>query len=225
VADRSQALAAFRSMGAEPCVLERLLELQRELSVVVARDERGECIAYPVAENRHERGILDVSIVPARIEPRLAAQAQEAARAVAERLGYVGVLCVEFFVVGGELIANEIAPRPHNSGHYTIDACITSQFEQQARILARMPLGDPWLHCPAVMVNLLGELWADGEPAWERLLRNPRAKLHLYGKREPRRGRKMGHFTVLAESVETALRQALELRAGLLPRAVPAGAA
>jgi 5-(carboxyamino)imidazole ribonucleotide synthase len=211
-------------MGAEPCVLERLLPLECELSVIVARNERGDCVAYPVAENRHERGILDVSIVPARVSPALAAQAQAATRAVAEGLDYVGVLCVEFFVVGARLLANEIAPRPHNSGHYTIDACITSQFEQQARILARLPLGDPAPHCPAVMVNLLGELWAQGEPAWDRLLAHPRAKLHLYGKREPRTGRKMGHFTVLGETVDAAAAQALDLRAALTAPAVLAAA-
>ncbi|MCC7079914.1 MAG: 5-(carboxyamino)imidazole ribonucleotide synthase [Burkholderiales bacterium] len=223
VADRGEAIAAFRAMGSEPCVLERLLDLECELSVVVARDDRGHCVAYPVTENRHERGILDVSIVPARVSPDLAAQAQAATRTVAERLAYVGVLCVEFFVVAGRLLANEIAPRPHNSGHYTIDACVTSQFEQQARILARLPLGDPSLHCPAVMVNLLGELWGGGEPRWDHLLRNPRAKLHLYGKREPRIGRKMGHFTVLADSAEAALRQALDLRAALVPPVLAAG--
>ena len=219
VADREQARSAFVAMGAEPCVLERMLELDCELSVIVARTDRGQCVAYPVAENRHERGILDISIVPARASARLAAHAQEATRAVAERLDYVGVLCVEFFVVAGRLLANEIAPRPHNSGHYTIDACVTSQFEQQARILARVPLGDPSAHCPAVMVNLLGELWAEGEPRWERLLSNPRAKLHLYGKREARPGRKMGHFTLLAESVDAALQQALALRAAIAPQA------
>jgi 5-(carboxyamino)imidazole ribonucleotide synthase len=224
VADRAQAVGAFRAMGAEPCVLERLLDLECELSVVVARNERGQSLAYPVAENRHERGILDVSIVPARIGAALAAQAQEAARAVAEHLDYVGVLCVEFFVVGGRLLANEIAPRPHNSGHYTIDASVTSQFEQQARILARLPLGDPSSHCPAVMVNLLGETWSGGEPRWDWLLAHPRAKLHLYGKREPRAGRKMGHFTVLGETADAALRQALDLRGLLAAPAVLAGA-
>lgn len=224
VADRAQARAAFHAMGGEPCVLERLLDLDCELSVVVARDARGAQVAYPVAENRHEHGILDISIVPARVSPALAAQAQDAAAAVARQLDYVGVLCIEFFVVDGRLLANEIAPRPHNSGHYTIDACITSQFEQQARILAHLPLGDPALHCPAVMVNLLGELWAEGEPRWERLLANPRVKLHLYGKREPRTGRKMGHCTVLAESAETGLQQALALRAALRSQALPAGA-
>ncbi len=224
VAGREEARAAFRALGAEPCVLERLLALECELSVVVARAGRGECVAYAVAENRHEHGILDVSIVPARISAALAAQAQEAARAVAEQLDYVGVLCVEFFVVGARLLANEIAPRPHNSGHYTIDACITSQFEQQARILARLPLGDPAAHCPAVMVNLLGETWAGGEPRWDRLLAHPRAKLHLYGKREPRIGRKMGHFTVLGETVDAALRDALDLRSALSAQAALAGA-
>ena len=219
VSDRAQALAAFRAMGGEPCVLERMLTFDCEISVIVARSDSGQCVAYPVAENIHEGGILDISIVPGRIDARLAEQAQEATRAVAERLGYVGVLCVEFFVVGGRLLANEIAPRPHNSGHYTIDASVTSQFEQQARILARLPLGDPSVHCPAVMVNLLGEAWESGEPRWERLLEHPRAKLHLYGKREARRGRKMGHFTVLGETAGSALTQALALRAALCDRA------
>ena len=215
VSDAAQALSAFRAMGSEPCVLERLLTFDCEISVVVARSDAGECVVYPVAENLHEGGILDISIVPGRVEPALAAQAQEATRAVAERLGYVGVLCVEFFVVRGRLLANEIAPRPHNSGHYTIDACVTSQFEQQARILARLPLGDPSAHCPAVMVNLLGEVWESGEPRWDKLLQHPRAKLHLYGKREARRGRKMGHFTVLGDTPAQALTQALSLRATL----------
>jgi len=215
VADADEARTAFRAMGAEPCVLERMLRFDCEVSVIVARSDSGQCVSYPVAENIHEGGILDISIVPARIDAQLAAQAQEATRAVAERLGYVGVLCVEYFVVGGRLLANEIAPRPHNSGHYTIDACVTSQFEQQARILARLPLGDPSVHCPAVMVNLLGELWEAGEPRWDRLLAHPQAKLHLYGKREARRGRKMGHFTVLGKTPAEALDQALALRAAL----------
>jgi 5-(carboxyamino)imidazole ribonucleotide synthase len=215
VADAEQARAAFRAMGGEPCVLERMLAFECEVSVVVARSDDGECVAYPVAENIHAGGILDVSIVPGRISPGLAAQAQEATRAIAERLGYVGVLCVEFFVVDGRLLANEIAPRPHNSGHYTIDACVTSQFEQQARILARLPLGATRPHCAAVMVNLLGEAWAGGEPHWDRLLAHPGAKLHLYGKREARRGRKMGHFTVLGATVDETLEQALSLRAAL----------
>jgi 5-(carboxyamino)imidazole ribonucleotide synthase len=135
---------------------------------------------------------------------------------VAEALDYRGVLCVEYFVVdGGRLLANEIAPRPHNSGHYTIDGCVTSQFEQQARVMCGLPLGDPALHCPAVMVNLLGDAWASGEPDWTRVLCHPRAKLHLYGKADARPGRKMGHFTVLDEDVERALAVALEIKRGI----------
>jgi 5-(carboxyamino)imidazole ribonucleotide synthase len=218
VADIEQARSAFIAMGGEPCVLERMLAFDCEVSVVVARSDTGACVAYPVAENMHANGILDVSIVPGRIAPTLAMQAQEATRAVAEQLGYVGVMCVEFFVVGGTLLANEIAPRPHNSGHYTIDACITSQFEQQARIMARLPLGSTAIHGPSVMVNLLGESWAGGEPQWEKLLEHPGAKLHLYGKRDARQGRKMGHFTVLGTTVDATLRDALALRASL-PRA------
>jgi len=218
VADIEQARSAFIAMGGEPCVLERMLAFDCEVSVVVARSDTGACVAYPVAENMHANGILDVSIVPGRIAPSLAMQAQEATRAVAEQLGYVGVMCVEFFVVDGTLLANEIAPRPHNSGHYTIDACITSQFEQQARIMARLPLGSTAIHGPSVMVNLLGESWAGGEPQWEKLLEHPGAKLHLYGKRDARQGRKMGHFTVLGTTVDATLRDALALRTSL-PRA------
>jgi 5-(carboxyamino)imidazole ribonucleotide synthase len=215
VATREEALDAFRRFGSEPCVLEQRLALECELSVVVARSASGECVAYPTAENSHEQGILDISIVPARVGTPLASAARDAALAVAEKLGYVGVLCVELFVVGGRLLVNEIAPRPHNSGHYSIDACVTSQFEQQARILAGMPLGDPLQHCPAVMVNLLGELWARGEPPWERLLRHGRAKLHLYGKREARPGRKMGHFTMLGPTAGETLAEALAIRRSL----------
>ena len=143
-----------------------------------------------------------------------------AAITVASRLSYNGVLCVEFFILrDGRMLANEIAPRPHNSGHYTIDACITSQFEQQARVLCGVPLGATDLHCPAAMVNLLGELWAGGEPRWEHVLRHPSAKLHLYGKAEARPGRKMGHFTVLAPSGETALALALQAKSLLLSEA------
>jgi len=220
----AQLEGAFAQLGGEPCVLERRLPLALELSCVVARAFDGSTIAWPVAENRHAAGILDVSIVPARVPPPLAAAARDAAIAVAERLDYRGVLCVEFFVLeDGRLLANEIAPRPHNSGHYTIDACVTSQFEQQARVLCGMPFGDTSLHNPAVMVNVLGDLWARGEPRWEHVLRIPRAKLHLYGKREARPGRKMGHYTVLADTVEEALHLALAARedlradAGIVP--------
>ncbi len=213
---QDQLAAALARLGGEHCVLERRVALALELSCVVARGFDGRMTAWPVAENQHAGGILDISIAPARVAPRLAEAARNAALAVAERLDYRGVLCVEFFVLDdGRLLVNEIAPRPHNSGHYTIDACVTSQFEQQARVLCGMPLGDTALHTPSVMVNVLGELWARGEPRWEHVLRIPRAKLHLYGKREARPGRKMGHYTVLADTVEEALREALAAREAL----------
>ena len=207
---------AFAQLNAEPCVLEQRLPLRLELSCVVACGFDNRMIAWPVAENQHAGGILDVSIVPARVPAALDAAVRDAALSVASRLDYRGVLCVEFFVLeDGRLLANEIAPRPHNSGHYSIDACITSQFEQQARVLCGMPFGDTGLHSPAVMVNILGELWARGEPRWEHVLCIPRAKLHLYGKHEARAGRKMGHYTVLADTVEVALREAMSARESL----------
>jgi 5-(carboxyamino)imidazole ribonucleotide synthase len=215
-----EARAAFFRFGAQPCILERLLPLELELSVIVARAFDGSVVTWPVAENQHAHGILDVSVVPARIARGLAEQARSAAVAVASRLDYHGVLCLELFVLrDGRMLANEIAPRPHNSGHYTIDACVTSQFEQQARVLCGLPLGATELHCPAVMVNLLGELWASGEPRWEHVLRHPSAKLHLYGKAEARPGRKMGHFTVLADSGDAALAVALQVKSLLLSEA------
>jgi len=218
VANADEARAAFVRFGSEACVLERMVDLACEVSVVVARGADGATRGFPVAENRHRHGILDVCIVPARITPALASQAEQATVRIAERLGYVGVLAAEFFVTtGGELLVNELAPRPHNSGHYTIDACATSQFEQQARALCGLPLGDTRLLSPVVMVNLLGEAWASGVPDWQRLFANPRAKLHLYGKHEARPGRKMGHFTVLGDSAEAALTEAMCLRAALCP--------
>jgi 5-(carboxyamino)imidazole ribonucleotide synthase len=217
VSSLEEARAAYAKFGGEPCVLERLLSLELEISVVVARGFDGSVLTWPVAENQHAHGILDVSIVPARIAPALAEQARAAAVNVATRLDYRGVLCVELFVLrDGRLLANEIAPRPHNSGHYTIDTCVTSQFEQQARVLCGLPLGATELHGPAVMVNLLGDLWANGEPHWEHVLRHPRAKLHLYGKADARAGRKMGHYTILAERVDAALGLALETKSLLL---------
>jgi 5-(carboxyamino)imidazole ribonucleotide synthase len=218
VANAEEARAAFSQFGADACVLEGLVDLAREVSVVVARGADGATRVFPVAENQHRHGILDVCIVPARIAPTQAQQAERDAKLIAERLNYVGVLAVEFFVAGGgELLVNEIAPRPHNSGHYTIDACTTSQFEQQARALCGLPLGDSKLLSPVVMVNLLGEAWTGGVPDWQRLFDNPQAKLHLYGKHEARPGRKMGHFTVLGDNVETALTEAMALRTALCP--------
>jgi 5-(carboxyamino)imidazole ribonucleotide synthase len=217
VAAADELRAGFAQLGREPCVLERFLALEREVSVVVARGFDGAVQTYPVAENEHAGGILDVSIVPARVSADIAQRARAAAVDVAEKLDYRGVLCVEFFVLAGDrLLVNEIAPRPHNSGHYTIDACVTSQFEQQARVLCGLPLGATTMHMPAVMVNLLGDLWAAGEPRWEQVFRHPRAKLHLYGKAEARAGRKMGHFTVLGDDVETALATAREIKSGLV---------
>jgi len=213
--------AAYRAMGRVPCVLEQFVDLACEVSVIVARTPEGETSTWPVSENRHRDGILDVSVVPARVPGEVAARAHDIATRVATALDYSGVLCVEMFLTrDSRLLVNEIAPRPHNSGHYTIDACVTSQFEQQARVLAGLPLGDPRLHDSAVMVNLLGDLWFDGaqsrcEPDWAAVLRHPQAKLHLYGKSEPRRGRKMGHVTCLGATAMEALDAAREIRSAL----------
>jgi len=218
VADVAAAKQAFADMGGESCVLEQRIDLACEISAVVARGADGQGRAFPVAENRHRLGILDVSIVPARVSPALAQRAADWALKIAEQLDYCGVLAVEFFVTrSGELLVNEMAPRPHNSGHYTIDACVTSQFEQQVRTLCGLPLGDTRLLSPVVMVNLLGEAWQRGTPHWERVLAMPEARLHLYGKHEARAGRKMGHYCVLGEQAEAALAQAEAARAALYP--------
>ncbi len=208
-----EARAAFRDMGEKPCVLERRLELKTEVSVIVARSGPGATTTFPVAENQHEAGILDVSIVPARVAPPIAEQARAMALQLADAMDYVGVLAVEFFVLQDEhLVINEIAPRPHNSGHYTLDATLSSQFEQQVRTLCGLPPGDTRLLSPVVMVNLLGDVWRDDEPAWDILLSQPNVMLHLYGKKSARIGRKMGHFNVLADSADAALQQAVALR-------------
>jgi 5-(carboxyamino)imidazole ribonucleotide synthase len=216
VSSREQALEAFEALGARACVLEQQVQLACEISVIVARGFDGRMLTWPVAENVHRQGILARSVVPARVAPALAQTAQQAACRIARQMNYVGVLCVEFFVdTDGELRVNEMAPRPHNSGHYTIDACVTSQFEQQVRVLAGLPLGDTRLHAPAVMLNVLGDAWlaaGDGvprEPDWGIVLRHPQAKLHLYGKTEPRAARKMGHVTVLGTTLGEALEVAL----------------
>lgn len=202
----AQAQAAFAALDAVPCVLEQKVTLAAEVSVVVARNHQGQVMTYPVAENRHHQGILDASMVPARVAQAVAAQARDHATALAHALDYCGVMAVEFFLcTSGELLVNEIAPRPHNSGHYTLDACVTSQFEQQVRMVCGLPFGDTRLLSPVVMVNLLGDLWAEGGPHWPALLSNPAAKLHLYGKREARPGRKMGHYCVLAEQLDEAI--------------------
>jgi 5-(carboxyamino)imidazole ribonucleotide synthase len=215
VATLDDARAAFREFGGQPCVLEGFVKLECEMSVVLARSDAGECALFPVAENRHDNGILDVSIVPARVPDSLAQQAREMARAVADRLGYVGVMAVEFFVADGRLLVNEIAPRPHNSGHYTLDACVTDQFEQQVRALCGLPLGDTRLLSPVAMVNILGDRWHDGGPHWDALLAHDNIKLHLYGKETARPGRKMGHFNVLDADPAAALKLAEQMRDAL----------
>jgi 5-(carboxyamino)imidazole ribonucleotide synthase len=218
--DSAAAVArALADMRGVPCVLERRVDLACEVSVIVGRDAGRGAVAWPVAENRHRDGILDVTLAPARIDPALAERARAIATGVADALDYTGVLCVEMFVTrAGELLVNEIAPRPHNSGHYTIDACVTSQFEQQARILAGVPLGATLQHTPAAMVNILGDAWFDDagglrEPPWSDVLAYGMAKLHLYGKKEPRRGRKMGHVTCLGDTLDAARATARAVKA------------
>jgi 5-(carboxyamino)imidazole ribonucleotide synthase len=206
----------FDEFGNQPCILERRVKLDIEASVVLARSEDGATVTFPVAENRHVAGILDTTVVPARIDAALSDKAQTMAASLAQAMGYVGTMAVEFFVSDGELLVNEMAPRPHNSGHYTIDACATDQFEQQVRALTGLPLGEPTLLSPVAMVNLLGDLWQGGEPRWARALADPRVKLHLYGKKDPRPGRKMGHLTVLAKSPGEALDAALAAKARLV---------
>ena len=219
VETQQQAREAFIMLQGAPCVMEQFLSLKLEVSVVLARTADGQTAYFSVAENRHSNGILDLSIVPARISADLARRAQEMAIGIAAALDYCGVLAVEFFVLDDDaLLVNEIAPRPHNSGHFTLDACITSQFEQQVRTLCGLALGNPKQHTAAVMVNLLGDVWNDSSPRWEAILGQANVKLHLYGKREARPGRKMGHFTVCADSVEDALNTALAIRAGLASR-------
>jgi len=205
--------SAWQALQGNESVLEQRVPLDREVSVVLARATDGQTTTYPVAENVHHGGILDVSMVPARIDNSVAEQVVSMATQIATALDYVGVMAVEFFISGGKILVNEIAPRPHNSGHYTLDATVTSQFEQQARAVCGLPLGDTRLLSPVVMVNLLGDLWHDGKPpAWNALLSHPNAKLHLYGKREARPGRKMGHYNVLATELENALNLAIDIK-------------
>jgi 5-(carboxyamino)imidazole ribonucleotide synthase len=209
--------AAFSSLGGVPCVLEQRLELERELSVVLVRGEDGAVVPFPTGENTHRRGILETTVVPARIEPRLAGEAARLAGEVAARLGYIGVMGVELFVAcGGRLFVNEIAPRPHNTGHYTLDACTVDQFEQQVRALCALPLGAPALLSPVAMINLLGDVWANDTPRWDRALALAGVKLHLYGKSDPRPGRKMGHLNCLAATPDEALALARRAYAALL---------
>ncbi len=221
VNSREEALAAWGQFRNEPCVLEQQLKLDYEVSVVLARDEAGRVRCFPTAENSHRKGILDVSCVPARTSGCLAGNAEEIAEGIAQKMEYVGTLGVEFFVVHGQLYVNEMAPRPHNSGHYTIDACVTNQFEQQVRALCGLPLGESRAHSAAVMVNLLGDIWYRDdphlakEPDWNKLFAVPNLKLHLYGKHHPRPGRKMGHFTVIGGDPAEVMKSALAARCAI----------
>lgn len=218
VLSAEQAHAAFHELGRES-VLEGYIDLEAELSVIVARGLDGRTTTYGPIANDHQQHILDASWMPAQFEPALARQAVDIAETIARALDAIGVLCVEFFLArGGKLLVNEIAPRPHNSGHLTIDACLTCQFEQQVRAICGLPLGSAAQHRPAAMVNLLGDLWAEGEPHWQGPLGIPDAKLHLYGKAVARPGRKMGHITAFGDTAAAALEKAKAARAALLAR-------
>jgi 5-(carboxyamino)imidazole ribonucleotide synthase len=212
VYDSANLVAAWAELGRVPCVLEKRMDLDFEVSALVVRGYDDAVVAYPVSQNIHRNGILHTSTVPApSLKPGQEKKIIEAAKALIRKIDYVGVLCVEFFVLkSGDIVANEIAPRPHNSGHFTMDACVSSQFEQQVRSMARLPLGDTRLLAPVSMLNILGDLWYEGsedkvtEPAWDKALSHPDAKLHLYGKSDPRIGRKMGHINCLGESLSQA---------------------
>ncbi|WP_075322119.1 5-(carboxyamino)imidazole ribonucleotide synthase [Acidithiobacillus albertensis] len=206
VTTASELPAAWASLNTPEAILESRIKLVQEFSVVLARSVEGMMVFYPLAENRHHHAVLDLSIVPARIPEALQNQARQSAACIAEALNYVGVLAVEFFVEEeGRLLVNEMAPRPHNSGHYTIDACVSSQFDQQVRALCGLSLADTRLLSPVVMMNLLGDLWEEGGPDWQKLFQHPQIKVHLYGKKEARPGRKMGHVNALSSDVERAL--------------------
>lgn len=197
---------AFEKLKGNEAVLEAFVEFEKEVSVVCARDRKGNFAHYGVIENAHENHILDISFAPAICSEKVFAEAVEIARSVAETLDYVGTLCVEFFLgANGKLLINELAPRPHNSGHLTFDACVTSQFEQQLRAVCGLPLGSTEFYKPCAMANLLGDIWQKGEPDWTGALANENVKLHLYGKAEARKGRKMGHLTAISATVEHAV--------------------
>ncbi|GIK74275.1 MAG: N5-carboxyaminoimidazole ribonucleotide synthase [Chloroflexota bacterium] len=214
--DPAQALAAWDAIGRQEAILEGFVDFEREVSVVAARGVDGAFAHWGVIENTHRNHILDVSMAPAAVEPRIAADAVELAHAVLTQLDVVGVLCVEMFLDRrGRLLINELAPRPHNSGHLTIEAAVTSQFEQQARAVCGLPLGSTELLRPAAMANLLGDVWETGEPNWAAALAVPGVKLHLYGKKEPRVGRKMGHLTALAGTIEDARAKVVQARTAL----------
>lgn len=218
ITDATDLAAAWRKLGTSRGVVEQWVDFTAEISVVCARSTSGSLAAFPVAENIHRNHILDVTISPARIDPATTKAATDLAAAIADSLDYVGTLAVEMFLTtSGSILVNEIAPRPHNSGHHTIDSCITSQFQQQIRTVCGFNPGSPRQHSPAVMVNLLGDIWPAPEkhPDWSPVLADPACFLHLYGKRLAKPGRKMGHFTVLGETIDDALARATSLRSSL----------
>ncbi|HEX2900053.1 MAG TPA: 5-(carboxyamino)imidazole ribonucleotide synthase [Bacteroidia bacterium] len=206
--------AALKRFTGHPVVIEQFVDFACEVSAVVARTEKGETAVFPVAENIHTNHILDISVVPARVPPAVIAAAEAMACDVAAKIGLIGVMGVEFFVAqSGAVLINELAPRTHNSGHYTMDACVTSQFEQQARAISGLPLGPVTLLSPVAMVNVLGDAWARGEPNWKALQSQPGIHLHLYGKAEARPARKMGHFNALAADADAAFTRARQAKA------------
>ncbi|EDY84347.1 phosphoribosylaminoimidazole carboxylase, ATPase subunit [Verrucomicrobiia bacterium DG1235] len=208
--------AVWEQFGKHRAVLEGWMDFSMEISVLVAANEQGEISTFPVAENIHTNHILDYSIVPARISEDLQRAAEALAKDIARKLGLVGLLGVELFVLrDGTLAVNELAPRPHNSGHYTLDACVTSQFEQFVRAVCGLPLGSTKLLSPVTMVNILGDAWIGRDPDFAELLKHPEAKLHLYGKAQARPGRKMGHFTVLADTADASYQLAQDLKTKL----------
>jgi 5-(carboxyamino)imidazole ribonucleotide synthase len=216
VASQAELHAAWSELGGVPCVVEELLDVSAEISVVIARTQDARTATFGVAENVHVDGILDLTVVPARVPPSVADRATGLALAIADALDFVGVLAVELFVVGTDVYVNELAPRPHNSGHWTLDAARTTQFEQQVRAVCGLALGDPSPTVPAVaMVNLLGDRWSAGEPDWAAVLTEPGTHLHVYGKAVPRPGRKMGHLTVTGRNANEVAARALALREAL----------
>lgn len=214
---QSDPATVYANLGGATGIYEAFVDFEKEISVVAARTADGKFAAFPVFENRHANHILDVTFAPAAIGPTLAKEAVDLAAGILEKLGVVGLLTVELFVTrAGQLLVNELAPRTHNSGHLTMDACVTSQFEQQVRAVCALPLGSTALRAPAAMANLLGHLWERGEPHWAAALADPHVKLHLYGKAEPRKGRKMGHLNACGRSVEAAIARVVAARERLL---------
>jgi 5-(carboxyamino)imidazole ribonucleotide synthase len=212
----SDTMEHWNSLGNVSCIVEQKIALDAEFSVIISRGEDGEIALFNPTQNVHVGGILDISTAPAQLDAQLLEEGRLAATNIAEKLDYIGVLAVEFFVSHNSLFVNELAPRPHNSGHWTLDAARTSQFEQQVRALVGEPLGDPSMTCSAVaMVNILGERWANGEPLFDLAAGDSSAHLHLYGKKDARAGRKMGHLTVTGDHADAVVHNAVTLRQAL----------